>query len=214
LLTQAEESFGLYFVKNSYYNAGWAPRLVYSISLHKKDREILSNIQTFFNCGTIYDNHGPNTIKYSVNSINDMQIIINHFDRYPLLTTKLSNYKLFKLAYKLIKNKDHLSIQGIEKLVEIKSLMNLGLNPELKLAFPEIAISNNKDKYKDCFDHSTINIILNPNWVSAFTSGEGCFMVDIVKCKSFKLGKTVVLRFIITQHKKDELLMKKIMEIF
>ena len=83
-----------------------------------------------------------------------MQIIIDHFDNYPIITSKLNNYKLFKLAYNLFINKENLSIEGIEKLVAIKSSMNLGLNPELKLAFPQI--SNHKDIYRDCFVNSNI----------------------------------------------------------
>lgn len=67
-----------------------------------------------------------------------MQIVINHFDKYPLLTQKLKDYKLFKLAFSLFNNKDNLSIVGIAKLMAIKSSMNNGLNPQLKLAFPTI----------------------------------------------------------------------------
>nr|YP_009517159.1 LAGLIDADG homing endonuclease [Blastosporella zonata]AYE93119.1 LAGLIDADG homing endonuclease [Blastosporella zonata] len=50
-------------------------------------------------------------------------------------------------------------------------------------------------------------IIPNPNWVAGFSSGEDCFMVDINKSKSNKIGQSVNLRFVISQHKKDVLLM-------
>jgi hypothetical protein len=49
-------------------------------------------------------------------------------------------YKLFKLAFNIIKNKEHLTQEGINKLLVIKSYMNKGLSPELKLAFPHINI--------------------------------------------------------------------------
>jgi LAGLIDADG DNA endonuclease family protein len=60
-----------------------------------------------------------------------MQIIIDHFDKFPLITNKLNDYKLFKLAYILFLKKEQLSLEGIKKLVSIKSLMNLGLSPLL-----------------------------------------------------------------------------------
>jgi hypothetical protein len=61
-----------------------------------------------------------------------MQIIIDHFDKFPLITNKLKDYKLFKLAYNLFLKKEQLSIEGIKKLVKIKNEMNLGLSLELK----------------------------------------------------------------------------------
>ena len=91
----------------------------------------------YFGVGGI-TSHGPTSLKYSVRSYNDMQIIIDHFDKFPLITNKLNDYKLFKLAYILIVQKEHLSLDGIKKLVSIKNSINLGLSPELKAHFPNI----------------------------------------------------------------------------
>ena len=66
-----------------------------------------------------------------------MQIIIDHFDKFPLITNKLKDYKLFKLAYILFLKKEQLSLEGIKKLVSIISEMNLGLSLELKASFPD-----------------------------------------------------------------------------
>lgn len=67
-----------------------------------------------------------------------MQLIINHFDNFSLKTKKLIDYKLFKLAFEIIINKEHLTKEGIKKLLSIKSFMIKGLSPELKLAFPDV----------------------------------------------------------------------------
>jgi hypothetical protein len=45
---------------------------------------------------------------------------------------------LFKEAYIIIEKKEHLSIEGLEKLVFIKYFMNKGLSPELMDAFSHI----------------------------------------------------------------------------
>jgi hypothetical protein len=37
-----------------------------------------------------------------------------------------------------MKNKDHLLLNGLEKIVAIKGSLNLGLSAELKPAFPKI----------------------------------------------------------------------------
>jgi hypothetical protein len=45
---------------------------------------------------------------YRIESLEGLVVIINHFDKYPLITKKLADYTLFKLAYNLIKDKNHL----------------------------------------------------------------------------------------------------------
>ena len=73
-----------------------------------------------------------------VASKKDLQVIFNHFDKYSLITKKLADYNLFKLAYSIIINQEHLTQRGLSKLVAIKGSLNLGLSPELKSAFPSI----------------------------------------------------------------------------
>ena len=168
--TDAEGSFGLYIYKKANSKTGFIISLVFQISLHEKDKNILEQIQNYFGVGGI-TGHGSTSLKYSVRSYNDMQIIIDHFDKFPLATNKLNDYKLFKLAYILIVQKEHLSLEGIKKLVAIKSSINLGLSPELKAHFPLIKAST-KEKISDYQ-------IPDPHWVAGFSSGEACFIVDI-----------------------------------
>jgi hypothetical protein len=61
-------------------------------------------------------------------TIKDLTVIINHFDRYPLLSQKLADYELFKKAFYIIQNKEHLTMEGLNKLVAIRSSLNLGLS--------------------------------------------------------------------------------------
>jgi hypothetical protein len=56
-------------------------------------------------------------------------------------------------------------------------------------------------------------VIKNPNWLVGFTSGEGCYHVSIFKSLT-KLGEAVRLNFAITQHYRDEQLMRSLMEYF
>ena len=55
------------------------------------------------------------------------------------------------------------------------------------------------------------NVNLNPYWISGFVSAKGNFDVRIPSTNS-KLGYRVQLRFIISQHKRDLILMQKIVE--
>ena len=57
-------------------------------------------------------------------SIKDLQVIVNHFDKYELITAKISDYLLFRQCFELIKKGEHLTEQGISQLVSIKSSLN------------------------------------------------------------------------------------------
>lgn len=48
----------------------------------------------------------------------------------------------------------------------------------------------------------------NPSWFAGFTSGDGCFSVEIVKSSSHKIGYQVILKFSINQHTRDLELLK------
>ena len=56
---------------------------------------------------------------YYVQSIKDLDVILNHFDKYPLITKKHADYLLFKMAIDLIKNKEHLNQEGLRKLIAL-----------------------------------------------------------------------------------------------
>jgi hypothetical protein len=76
-------------------------------------------------------------VQFRVESIKELRVIIDHFDRYPLISVKLADYLLFKQCYNLIILKEHLTRDGLLKLVEIKASLNLGLPQDLQKAFPE-----------------------------------------------------------------------------
>lgn len=66
----------------------------------------------------------------------DLEIIIKHFDNSPLISNKFADYQLFKQVFELVKNKEHLTKEGLSKIVAIKASMNLGLSDKIKSSFP------------------------------------------------------------------------------
>jgi hypothetical protein len=79
------------------------------------------------------------SVQYRVGSLKDLnEKIIPHFDKYPLLTQKKADFILFKKIISLINNKEHLTLEGLQKILCIKSSLNLGLSDELKNIFPNI----------------------------------------------------------------------------
>jgi len=104
-----------------------------------------------------------------------------------------------------MRNKEHLAQEGLEKLVSIKASMNLGLSDSLKNYFPQ------------CKPVSRPLCVLQPlwpQWIAGFTSGEGYFGIKLLSSNTIKTGKQVRFIFQLTQHTRDEFLMKSFMEYF
>ncbi len=182
-------------------NTGWIVNLQFGISLHKKDLHLLQLIQTFFGgVGTI-TSHGDTKVQYRVSSIKDLQVIVQHFDGFPLITQKWSDFQLFKKAFEVVKYKEHLTIKGLTTIVGIKASMNLGLSDHLSEAFLNI-ISIERPVVQS-------TKIIDPNWLSGFVSGEGNFFVNVLNSKT-TVGKQVILMFSISQHSRDANLLRSI----
>ena len=56
--------------------------------------------------------------------------------------------------------------------------------------------------------------ILDPYWLAGFTTAEGCFIIGINNASDRRTGVQVRLAFDITQHQKDEQLMRSLVEFF
>jgi hypothetical protein len=74
-----------------------------------------------------------------VGDIKDLKnIIIPHFRKYPLLTQKAADFILFEQIVNLMSIGVHLTINGIQQIVNIKANMNLGISDLIKFKFSEI----------------------------------------------------------------------------
>lgn len=79
--------------------------------------------------------------------------------------------------------------------------MNLGLSPLLKEVYPNIVPLSRPEVINQK--------ISDPQWLAGFTSGEGCFYIKIFKSNT-KLGEAVLLTFQLTQHFKDEQIIRRL----
>ena len=95
-------------------------------------------IKLYFGVGSIYK-QGKDSIHYQVSSLLDLtNVIIPHFEKYPLITQKRADFILFKQAVDLINRGEHLTKEGLRKLIGVKVSINSGLSEKLKKAFPNI----------------------------------------------------------------------------
>jgi hypothetical protein len=206
-LIDGEGSFSIIVDRNKTRKLGWRVELKFQLGLHTKDLNLLYLLQEYLGgIGSIHLARNREIVNYVISSIEDLNKLIIHLEEYPLLTKKSADFLLFKQAVKLVNNKAHLTLEGLNQIVNIKASMNLGLSEMLKSEFAGYIPVERPVINSD-------NVILDPHWISGFVSAEGNFDVRMPSTNS-KLGYRVQLRFRISQHSRDLRLMEKIVEYF
>lgn len=187
--SDGESTFIVSLTKDNEYKTGWRVGLAFAIGLHEKDVMLLEHIKSKLKVGSIRFSKSNKCAFYSVQSVKDISnVIIPHFDKYPLLTQKRADFELFKSAVDLINRKVHRTPEGLQEIVNIRASMNDGLSDKLKAVFP-----NTKPVPRPVFKTTGIS---DPNWLAGFVDGEGCFHVS-------KTKRQVQLHFILSQDSRD-----------
>ena len=106
--TDGEGSFHVSVLKNKNYKLGWQVEPCFKLTQHERDKAVLKCIQNYFKVGYIYK-HGPQTLQFRVQSIKELDTIINHFKMFPLMTKKCSDLKLFIMVHEIMRRKEHLT---------------------------------------------------------------------------------------------------------
>ena len=105
----------------------------------------------------------------------------------------------------IMERREHLTIEGLHKIVAIKASMNLDLSEKLKVAFPDVVP----------VERPLVELPqkIDPHWLAGFTSAEGCFFVNVVKSQTHSVGFQIKLVYQLTQHSRDEKLMRSLKQL-
>lgn len=212
-LVDAEGSFIINIFRYNRNKSGYLITYSLQLALNYKNLPLLKNIKDMLNVGNIYYRSRDKTYLWKVSNLKDIiNTIIPHFEKYPLLTKKREDFKIFKnIIYIIVNNNiSTMNIQDIYQLVNLKKDLNLGLSNSLKKDFPNLNIVSIDTENKN------INVIdnINPYWLIGFIDGEGCFYFSIYKSPNSKLKFAVQMSFTITQHIKDKNLFYEIRNYF
>ena len=223
----AEGCFMVAIRKAPRQTLGWGIEANFIINLHKRDVELLKDIQTFFGGVGRISKERNGCINFTISSLNQILTqVIPHFDKYPLITQKRADYLLFKQAVMIMQRGEHLTVSGLEAIINIRATLNKGLTSALIEAFPKtVAVARPQ------VDNIDVKLI-DPQWVAGFTSGDGSFIVSIRDSKSNQTPSIsqlaacgpklvegeadgrVTLTFSLVQHSRDEYLMKCLVDYF
>ena len=96
-----------------------------SVSQNEDRSQVLHEIVTYFGCGTIRRDTSDLTVKWEVRSLQTIrERVIPHFLRWPILSAKQRDVKLFITVCDRMADGKHLQPEGLIEIVEIVRRMN------------------------------------------------------------------------------------------
>lgn len=204
--TDGDASFNISIYRDNKRKSGWSIIPSFAIELKARDLPLLKK-KFFEGEGNIHTYKNKPHYIYSVNSVKVLdRVIIPHFNKYPLLSTKRISFLLFKDAIEIIKNKKHLTLEGVHQIMCIRASMNHGISTRsvrstseieniIPVALPQVEPVKASQ--------------ISSDWLAGFTDAEGCFTINL-RTKNEKLWAG--LSYFLTQHSRDYLLFKAIKE--
>lgn len=120
-----EGCFSVSFMKRSKMKSGIEIRPSFSVSQHKRNLPLVKKIHGFFGVGGIRFSKRDQNYKYEVRSLKDLtSVIIPHFEKYPLMTSKRSDFDKFVLICALMKQNKHLNKKYLLQIIDLAYEMN------------------------------------------------------------------------------------------
>ena len=120
----AEGSFFISLYANDKRKAGYAVSLIFGLSQHIKDIELLERLAKYLECGRIKKHNNRDIAEWVITDFEDLNLkLIPFLTKYTLSGVKLLDFERFKKASFLIENKMHLTPEGVALIKAIKDAM-------------------------------------------------------------------------------------------
>ena len=107
---------------------GWQVLPEFRVVQHKRDLEVLHRIRNTLGCGKVTINH-EDRFEVRVRGMQDLKKVITFFEKNKLQTTKRKNFETFAKIISMMKNKKHLTKEGLDKIARMASTMNQKVKP-------------------------------------------------------------------------------------
>jgi hypothetical protein len=125
-----EGCFAVPMHRNPTSSVGWQVQPQFVVVQSASSVRALQVLRDYFECGRINvntrrDNHREPLYRYVVRRFADLDaIIVPFFQTYPLRTSKRENFEKFVEVLELMKQRRHLSIDGLLEIASIVETMN------------------------------------------------------------------------------------------
>ena len=126
--TSGEGSLMIEIWADKRYSVDSRVRLSFQLTQHSRDHQLLLLIKEFLGCGDIFSKgDGREVLDLRVRKLDDIiNKIIPFFNNYPIRGIKALDLADFIKVAELMKNKKHLTKEGLEEIKQIKAGMNRG----------------------------------------------------------------------------------------
>ena len=125
--TYGEGCFKVLVNKSSSIKVGFQVVLVFQITQHSRDEILMNKLIYYFECGSIEKNSIRHSLDFKVHRFADnYEKIIPFFNQHNILGKKYKDFKDWCKVAEIVKTKNHLTIQGLDEILKIKSHMNTG----------------------------------------------------------------------------------------
>lgn len=122
-----EGCFSISFSKREKFLVGWETKPSFSVSQNEDRAQTLFLIQKVLKCGFMRRDFSDKTLKFEVRSLEDLiRHVIPHFDKYPMVSNKQRDFKLFKRTCFLMQKELHKEKGGLRKIMNLAFQMNPG----------------------------------------------------------------------------------------
>ena len=132
----AEGCFTVGIIQSKKAKLGWEVQPTFKLELHLKDLPLLEQIQASLGGVGSITKQGKDKVMLRVRSLSVLSVIVDNFDKFPLVTQKRADFELFKRVLEAMDRKEHLTSEGLQNIVNIRASINNGLSADLKAAFP------------------------------------------------------------------------------
>lgn len=123
--TTAEGCFFVHIVNSTTHKLKKRVILVFLLTQHARERELMLSFKNYFSCGHVYKNKEVCT--YRVETFADIDSkFIPFFKEYLIQGEKYLGFLDWCKVFELIKNKEHLTVEGLNKIQGINANMNRG----------------------------------------------------------------------------------------
>ena len=124
-LVEGEGCFSVSFTLKKKLKLGIETRPSFSVSLNKRDLELVKSLREFFKCGAIRYSKADRTYKFEVRSVKDIvKKVIPWFEKYPLMGSKAEDFKKFKLICQMVHENKHRNREYLKEIIEVAYSMN------------------------------------------------------------------------------------------
>jgi hypothetical protein len=122
-----EGCFSVSVHRNSFMHrhGGWQIQTAFHVFQHSDHRDVLESLRSHFGCGYVRPK-GPKSavLTYSVSSLRALQEIVVPFFETHRLLVKDRDFRLFSDIVRAMRRKEHLTVDGFEKIVRMAYRMN------------------------------------------------------------------------------------------